>query len=86
MKMKRVEVMLDEADAFRLKQEAEVLGISRSDLLRKRALSTHLNNDKVLTPRYFHELVQRTRRRAGNGVDKRQVEGIVAFVISELAS
>ena len=34
--MKRIEITLDDADADRLKHEADQLGISRSDLLRER--------------------------------------------------
>ncbi|ADD94971.1 hypothetical protein MedDCM-OCT-S16-C5-cds36 [uncultured Mediterranean phage MEDS3 group] len=83
--MKRIEITVDDADADRLKLEADQLGISRSDLLRERIKCTPLKTDKRLTPTDFYDLVERTRRRAGQGVDQRQVEGIVAFVFSELA-
>ena len=78
--------MVDDADADRLKQEAEQLGISRSDLLRDRVTRTPVNTDKFMSPIEFHSLVERTRRRAGQGMDRRQVESIVAFVFSDLAS
>lgn len=84
--MKRIEITVDDADADRLKIEAEQLGISRSDLLRERVTRTPVSTDKLLTPSDFHNLVERTRRRAGQNVDRRQIEGIVAFVFSELAS
>ncbi len=84
--MKRIEITVDDADADRLKLEADQLGISRSDLLRERIKRTPVKTDRLLTPADFYDLVERTRRRAGQGVDQRQVEGIVAFVFSELAS
>jgi uncharacterized membrane protein len=59
--MRRIEITVDDADADRLKLEAD-------------------------QPMEYHSLVERTRRRAGQGMDRRQVEGIVAFVFSELAS
>jgi hypothetical protein len=39
-----------------------------------------------MSPNDFHKLVEKARRRVGGGLDKRKVEGIVAFVFSELAS
>lgn len=84
--MRRIEITLDDADADRLKHEADQLGISRSDLLRERVTRTPIKTDRLLTPSDFYSLVERTRRRAGQGVDRRQVEGIVAFVFNELAS
>lgn len=84
--MKRIEITVDDADADRLKQEADQLGISRSDLLRERVTRTPVNTDKLLSPPEFYGLVERARRRAGQGMDRRQVEGIVAFVFNDLAS
>ena len=84
--MKRIEITVDDADADRLKVEAEQLGISRSDLLRDRVTRIPVNTDKLMSPVEFHSLVERTRRRAGQGMDRRQVEGIVAFVFNDLAS
>ena len=77
---------MDDADADRLKLEADQLGISRSDLLRDRVTRTPVKTDKLLTPVDFYGLVERARRRAGQGMDRRQVESIVAFVFSELAA
>ena len=84
--MRRIEITVDDADADRLKLEADQLGISRSDLLRERVTRMPVKTDKLLSPGEFYGLVERARRRAGQGMDRRQVEGIVAFVFSELAS
>ena len=84
--MRRIEITVDDADADRLKLEADQLGISRSDLLRDRVTRTPVKTNKLFSPLEYHSLVERTRRRAGQGMDRRQVEGIVAFVFSELAS
>ena len=83
--MRRIEITLDDADADRLKREADQLGISRSDLLRERVTRTPVKTDKLLSPPEFYSLVERARRRAGQGMDRRQVEGIVAFVFNDLA-
>tara|TARA_R100001510_G_scaffold56578_1_gene62429 strand:+ start:2638 stop:2892 length:255 start_codon:yes stop_codon:yes gene_type:complete len=83
--MKRIEIKVDDVDADRLKIEADQLGISRSDLLRDRITRTPKKSKKFSTPGEFYDLVERARRRAGQGMDRRQVESIVAFVFRELA-
>ena len=48
--MRRIEITVDDADADRLKLEADQLGISRSDLLRDRVTRTPVKTDKLFSP------------------------------------
>ena len=82
--MKRVEIRLEDDVAAFLDHQANALGISRCELVRNRATNFSYDKGKKFTPVDFYNLVNRTRRRAGAGVDKRQLEGIVAFVFNEL--
>ena len=81
--MREVKVAFSEADLERLKEEADLLGVSRSRLIRQRVLSAE---ERITRPKDIHALVQKVRRRAGHGVDHRKVEHIVMCVVSEVAN
>ena len=81
--MREVKVAFPEADLERLKKEADLLGVSRSRLIRQRVFSAE---ERIVSPKDIHELVQKVRRRAGHGVDHRKVEHIVMCVVNEVVN
>ena len=86
MSLKEVKLRLPADDLQRLDKEAQFKGVARAELLRQLVLRNTANKGEHMSLNDFHKLVEKARRRVGGGLDKRKVEGIVAFVFSELAS
>ena len=74
MSLKEVKLRLPAADLQRLDKEAQFKGVARAELLRQLVLRNTAKKGEHMSPNDFHKL------------DKRKVEGIVAFVFSELVS
>jgi hypothetical protein len=82
--MKEVKVRFDEADLLALDQQAEAAGISRSELIRSRALVA--NCDVGLNVTAYHRLVSDALTNVRGDMPRRMVEHLVAFVITWIAS
>ena len=82
--MKEVKVRFDEADLLALDQQAEAAGVTRSELIRSRALVS--NCDAGLNVTAYHRLVSDALTNVRGDMPRRMVEHLVAFVITWIAS
>jgi len=84
--MKEITVRIPEEVLAQVDKEAGLKHVSRAQFIRDRLVLK--NNTAVgdYGPKDFHTLVSLVRRRTGNGLDKRQLENVVAVVFNELAN
>ena len=82
--MRKVEVRFEEADLAALDRQAQERGITRAQLIRHRTLATA--TAKRFTPQDYSALVSDAYTRNHGSINRRQVESIVAFVFSRLAT
>jgi len=82
--MKEVKVRFTPADLAVLDHHAALAGISRSELIRSRALVA--NCDAGLSVAGYHRLVSEALTCVRGDIPRRMVEHIVAFVITWIAS
>jgi len=82
--MKEIKVRFSTDDLLALDQQAEAAGITRSELIRSRALVS--NCDSSLTVASYHRLVSDATANLRGDIPRRMVEQLVAFVITWIAS
>ncbi len=81
--MKRVETHLPEEVAKRLSDQAESMGLKRSELLRDLILNSQTSFN--ITPDDYNKAVVRVRKRCGHLLGRYQAESIVASVFAEFS-
>tara|TARA_R110002050_G_scaffold74204_2_gene159351 strand:- start:55 stop:327 length:273 start_codon:yes stop_codon:yes gene_type:complete len=81
--MKRVETYLPEEVAKRLSDQAESVGVGRSEYIRDLLLNTQTSFN--ITPDDYNKAVVRIRKRCGNLLGRRQAETLVASVFAEFS-
>ena len=84
--MKEITVRLPEEVLAQVDKEAGSKHISRAQFIRDRLVPRETKDVRDYGPHDFHTLVSLVKRRTGNGMDKRQLENVVAIVFNELAS
>jgi hypothetical protein len=82
--MKEVKVRFSTEDLAVLDQQAAMAGVSRSELIRSRALVA--NCDRALSVTAYHRLVSDALTNVRGDMPRRMVEHLVAFVITWIAS
>jgi hypothetical protein len=82
--MKEVKVRFTPADLAMLDQHAALAGISRSELIRSRALVA--NCDAGLSVAGYHRLVSDALANVRGDIPRRMVEQLVAYVITWISS
>jgi hypothetical protein len=82
--MKEVKVRFEPADLAMLDQHAALAGISRSELIRSRALVA--NCDAGLSVAGYHRLVSDALANVRGDIPRRMVEQLVAYVITWISS
>ena len=85
---KPIKVSFGEADLELLTRQAQEAGISRSEWIRERALRSDeaRTSQPLITPAGYNRLVSRAVSKTMGGVSRVEVEALVGFVISEIAS
>jgi hypothetical protein len=81
--MKRVETYLPDEVAKRLSDQAESIGIGRSEFIRELLLNSQTSFN--ITPDDYNKAVVRIRKRCGNLLGRRQAETLVASVFAEFS-
>jgi len=81
--MKRIETYLPEDIAKRLSDQAESMGIRRSELIRDLLLNSQTSFN--ITPDDYNRAVIRIRKRCGNLLGRHQAESLVASVFTEFS-
>jgi hypothetical protein len=81
--MKRVETHLPEEVAKRLSDQAESMGLKRSELLRDLILNSQTSFN--ITPDDYNKAVVRVRKRCGHLLGRYQAESVVASVFAEFS-
>ena len=84
--MKEITVRIPEEVLAQVDKEAGLKHVSRAQFIRDRLVFKNSKAVGDYGPKDFHTLVSLVRRRTGNGMDKRQLENVVAVVVNELAS
>jgi len=82
--MREVKVRFNEADLDALDQQAAMVGVSRAELIRSRALVMNCNNG--LTVAGYHRLVSDASTYLRGDIPRRMVEQLTAFVITWISS
>lgn len=82
--MKEIKVCFDEADLVVLNHQAAAAGVSRSELIRKRALVLNCNNGLSIVD--YHRLISDATAYLRGDMPRRMVELLTAFVITWIAS
>jgi hypothetical protein len=81
--MKRVETYLPDEVAKRLSDQAESIGVGRSEFIRELLLNSQTSFN--ITPDDYNKAVVRIRKRCGNLLGRRQAETLVASVFAEFS-
>ena len=81
--MKRVETYLPEEVAKRLSDQAESIGVGRSELIRDLILNSQTSFD--ITPDDYNKAVVRVRKRCGHLIGRHQAESVVESVFAEFS-
>jgi hypothetical protein len=84
--MKEITFRIPEEVLAQVDKEAGLKHISRAQFIRDRLVPREAKDVGDYGPKDFHTLVSLVRRRTGNGLDRRQLENVVAIVFNELAS
>lgn len=79
--LKEIKVRFTEEDIAGIDRVAQSQDMSRSEYIRE-LVTGKLH--AVCTPTDFHRLVAATHRAIGGSLDPRQVESVVAFVVTQL--
>jgi hypothetical protein len=82
---KRIELLFMKQDLDELTDQAQAMGISRSELIRSRALNPPSVSAQFTTSDY-HELVSSAVRFLHGDVNRRQIELLTAFIFNRLAA
>ena len=81
--MIQIKTHLQPTDLALLDREAAMLGITRSELIRRRVTGCN-DGGSGLTPADYHRLVADASRFMRGAIDRTQVETLVAYVIRRL--
>jgi len=84
--MKEITVRIPEEVLAQLDKEAGFRHVSRAQFIRDKLIPRQTKDVGDYGPKDFHTLVSLVKRRTGNGMDRRQLENVVAIVFNELAS
>jgi len=84
--MKEITVRVPEEVLAQVDKQAGFDQVSRAQFIRNCLVPKNTKTIGDYGPKDFHTLVSLVRRKTGNGMDKRQLENIVAIVFNELAS
>jgi hypothetical protein len=82
--MKEIKVRFTPADLAVLDQQAAAAGITRSELVRSRALVSNCQHS--LTVAGYHQLVSDALANVRGDIPRRMVEQLVAYVITWISS
>lgn len=82
--MKEIKVRFDEADLMVLDAAAVAAGVSRSELIRSRALV--LNCNSALTVADYHRLTSDATAYLRGDIPRRMVELLIAYVVTWISS
>lgn len=82
--MREVKVRFDEPDLLVLDQQAAAAGVSRSELIRSRALVANCQHG--LTTAGYHRLVSDATAYLRGDMPRRMVEHLTAYVITWISS
>jgi hypothetical protein len=82
--MREVKVRFEEPDLMVLDQQAAAAGVSRSELIRSRALVANCQHG--LTTAGYHRLVSDATAYLRGDMPRRMVEHLTAFVITWISS
>ena len=82
---KTVKVRIDETDIPLLDEQAQALGVTRSELIRQRAVSPS-NGIKAFSTEEYHQLQRDAYHTTLGTLSRHHVESIVAFVFARMAS
>ncbi len=82
--MREIKVRFEPADLMVLDQQAAVLGVSRSELIRIRALVSNCQHS--LDVAGYHRLVSDALASVRGNIPRRMVEQLVAYVITWISS
>jgi len=82
--MKEVKVRFEPADLVALEQAAAAAGVSRSELIRSRALVSDCKGG--LTVAGYHRLVSDATAHLRGDIPRRMVEQLIAFVVTWISS
>ncbi len=82
--MKEIKVRFDEPDLVALDQQAAAAGVSRSELIRSRALVANCQHG--LTVAGYHRLVSDATAYLRGDMPRRMVEHLTAYVITWISS
>lgn len=83
--MIEIKTRFQPADLALVDREAAMLGITRSELIRRRVTGCN-DGGSGFTPADYHRLVADASRFMRNAIDRRAVETLVAYVIRRLDS
>ena len=78
-----VKVAYDAQDLAELDRDATIQGISRAELIRNRTL-TRSTGSRALSTADYHRLVSDAAAFTHGGLDRRQLESVVAFTVNRL--
>ena len=84
--MKEITVRLPEEVIAQLDKEAGSKHVSRAQFIRDKLVPRETKDVGDYGPKDFHTLVSLVKRKTGSGMDRRQLENVVAIVFNELAS
>lgn len=82
--MREIKVRFEEPDLMALDAAAAAAGVSRSELIRSRALVA--NCQQGLTVAGYHRLVSDATAHLRGDIPRRMVEQLIAFVITWISS
>ena len=82
--MRVIKVTLPEETISALDAQAAMHDISRAEVIRKCISSS--SPTKGMTAQDFNDLASRAYRFTGGGMDRRQLEGLVAFIFNSVAT
>ncbi len=82
---KVIKLRIDEDDITLLDKQAQALGVTRSELIRQRAVAPS-NDVKAFSTEDYHQLQRDAYHTTLGTLSRHHVEAIVAFVFARMAS
>ena len=79
--MRTVETKIDESEFLTLTQEAKTLGVSRSELIRARIVTTPVHAAGLPDVDQYLHIVASVQKRMGNAIAPSQIEQCVAITL-----
>ena len=84
--MREIKLRLDEQVIAELDTEAAIHNVSRADLIRQRIEATAPAAKAGLDATGYNQLVRDAYAFMGGGIDRRQFEGLVAFLFNKICA